>query len=87
MQALILEDDPGFQAQLAQALMGKGFNVLCVETLAAAEAFLRLAKDPDLAERIGAGARARYLERHRPEIMAANHLALWERLLARHGRR
>ncbi len=55
--------------------------------LAAAEAFLRLAKDPDLAERIGAGARARYLERHRPEIMAANHLALWERLLARHGRR
>jgi len=35
MQALILEDDPGFQAQLAQALMGKGFNVLCVETLAA----------------------------------------------------
>lgn len=42
MQALILEDDPGFQAQLAQALMGKGFNVLCVETLAAAEAFLRL---------------------------------------------
>jgi hypothetical protein len=42
MQALILEDDPTFQAQLAQALMGKGFNVLCVETLPAAEAFLRL---------------------------------------------
>jgi hypothetical protein len=42
MQVLILEDDPAFQAQLAQAMMAKGFNVLCVATVPAAEAFLRL---------------------------------------------
>jgi hypothetical protein len=42
MQVLILEDDPGFQAQLAQAMMGKGFHVLGVDTVPAAEAFLRL---------------------------------------------
>lgn len=42
MQVLILEDDPAFQAQLAQAMMTKGFNVLCVASVPAAEAFLRL---------------------------------------------
>lgn len=42
MQVLILEDDPAFQAQIAQTMMGHGFNVLCVETVPAAEAFLRL---------------------------------------------
>jgi hypothetical protein len=42
MQVLILEDDPAFQAQLAQAMMAKGFNVLGVESVPAAEAFLRL---------------------------------------------
>jgi hypothetical protein len=53
MQVLILEDDPAFQAQLAQAMMGKGFNVLCVETVPAAEAFLRL----DMADVLIAGER------------------------------
>lgn len=53
MQVLILEDDPSFQAQLAQAMMGKGFNVLCVETVPAAEAFLRL----DMADVLIAGER------------------------------
>ncbi len=42
MQVLILEDDPAFQAQLAQMMMGHGFNVLCVDTVPGAEAFLRL---------------------------------------------
>jgi hypothetical protein len=42
MQVLILEDDPAFQALLAQAMMAKGFNVLCVASVPAAEAFLRL---------------------------------------------
>ena len=42
MQVLILDDDPVFQAQLAQVMMGQGFNVLCVDTVPAAEAFLRL---------------------------------------------
>lgn len=53
MQVLILEDDPSFQAQLAQAMMGKGFNVLCVETVPAAEAYLRL----DMADVLIAGER------------------------------
>jgi len=53
MQVLILEDDPAFQAQLALAMMGKGFNVLCVETVPAAEAFLRL----DMADVLIAGER------------------------------
>ena len=42
MQVLILEDDPALQARLAQTMMGQGFNVLCVETVPSAEAFLRL---------------------------------------------
>ena len=42
MQVLILEDDSAIQARLAQTLMEQGFNVLCVETVPSAEAFLRL---------------------------------------------
>lgn len=55
MQVLILDDDPAFQAQLARAMMGQGFNVLCVDTVPGAEAFLRLGMVDVLiaAERIG----------------------------------
>jgi hypothetical protein len=55
MQVLILDDDPSFQAQLAQAMLGHGFNVLCVDTVPGAEAFLRLGMVDVLiaAERIG----------------------------------
>lgn len=50
---------------------------------ATAAAVLRLTSDPDLARRLGEGARRRYEERHLPERMAADHLALYERLLDR----
>lgn len=42
MQVMVLEQDQKRQAQLAQALMEKGFHVLCVESLDAAECFVRM---------------------------------------------
>lgn len=42
MQVMILDEDPDFQARVARALMGRGFQVVCVDSLAAAEAFVRL---------------------------------------------
>jgi hypothetical protein len=42
MQVMVLEEDRKHQALLAQALMEKGFHVLCVESLDAAECFVRL---------------------------------------------
>lgn len=42
MQAMILDDDPHYQALVARALMARGFMVVCVDSLAAAEAVVRL---------------------------------------------
>jgi hypothetical protein len=42
MQVMVLEQDQFFQAQLASALMGKGFQVICVDNVGAAENFIRL---------------------------------------------
>jgi hypothetical protein len=42
MQAMILDDDPQYQALVARALMARGFMVICVDSLAAAEAVVRL---------------------------------------------
>jgi DNA-binding response OmpR family regulator len=42
MQVMVLEQDQQRQAQLARALMEKGFHVLCVESLDAAECFVRM---------------------------------------------
>ncbi|MCX7298896.1 MAG: hypothetical protein NTX73_00660 [Rhodobacterales bacterium] len=42
MQVMVLEQDQGFQAQLATALMAKGFHVICVESAGAAENFIRM---------------------------------------------
>lgn len=50
---------------------------------AAADAFGRLIKDPAVRERLGAGARQRYLTRHQPEVMAAAHVDLYRKILAR----
>ena len=48
---------------------------------------LRLVEEEDLAGAIGAGALARYHQRHLPEHMASAHVELWARLLAEHGAR
>lgn len=42
MQVMILDEDPEYQARIARAMMGRGFQVVCVDSLAAAEAFVRL---------------------------------------------
>jgi hypothetical protein len=42
MQVMVLEQDQGFQAQLASALIEKGFQVICVESIGAAKNFIRL---------------------------------------------
>ena len=42
MQVLILDDDPALMARLAQAMMGRGFQTVCVDSLAAAEAVVRM---------------------------------------------
>ncbi len=42
MQAMILDDDPQYQALVARELMARGFLVVCVDSLAAAEAVVRL---------------------------------------------
>lgn len=42
MQVMVLEQDQNFQAHLASALIGKGFQVICVESIGAAENFIRL---------------------------------------------
>jgi len=67
-----------------------GLLVPPADAAAAAGAFLRLVDDPELAERLGAGALERYRERHTPETMAQAHVDLYRRLLAakagrRHG--
>jgi L-malate glycosyltransferase len=70
-------------------LMDDGRTGLLVppgDPTATAEAILRLSGDPALAEQLGAGARRRYEERHRPARMASEHLELYERLLAAKGR-
>jgi hypothetical protein len=55
MDALILDSDYGLQMAVARALTGRGCTVICVDSIRAAEAFVRLSP-PDLlvmAERIG----------------------------------
>lgn len=47
MQVLILDDDPEYQARLARALAARDFQIVCVDSLAAAEAVVRLGL-PDL---------------------------------------
>lgn len=42
MQVMVLDDDPEHQARLARALMARGFQVVCVDSLAMAEAVVRL---------------------------------------------
>jgi glycosyltransferase involved in cell wall biosynthesis len=54
--------------------------------LALADAIERLANDDALAKRLAAGARALYLERHRPEYVAADTLALVERVQSSRAR-
>lgn len=48
---------------------------------ATAAAFARLVADPAEAARLGEGAAERFERRHRPEVMAAAHVELYERLL------
>jgi glycosyltransferase involved in cell wall biosynthesis len=50
--------------------------------VALADAIERLASDEILARRLAVGARALYLERHRPEVVAAETLSLIQRLNA-----
>ncbi len=52
----------------------------------AAQAMQRLLHNQPLADRLGQAARQRYGERHRPEIMAAAHDALFRRLFDAHRR-
>lgn len=47
MQVLILDDDPEYQARLARALAARDFQIVCVDSLAAAEAVVRMGL-PDL---------------------------------------
>ncbi|MBW7921238.1 MAG: hypothetical protein H3C51_03970 [Rubellimicrobium sp.] len=42
MQVLILDDDPDRTARLAQALVGRGLQTVCVDNVAMAEAVVRL---------------------------------------------
>ncbi|MFH1466115.1 MAG: glycosyltransferase family 4 protein [Pseudomonadota bacterium] len=51
-------------------------------------ALIRLLREPALAARLGSAARARYEARHRPEVMARSHEALFEEVLRapRHAR-
>ncbi len=55
MQVMVLEQDHARQAELAQALLTKGFQVLCMESVEAAECFLRrdLVDVLVLGERVG----------------------------------
>ena len=41
MQVMVLDQDQNLQVQLAGALMQKGFHVICVESIGAAENFIR----------------------------------------------
>ncbi len=47
-----------------------------------ARALTRVEDEPELARRLGAGARETYLRRHRPEVVAAETLALIEAVIA-----
>lgn len=44
MDALILDNDHAYQVAIAEALVARGLNVVCVETMTAADSFLRRAR-------------------------------------------
>jgi rhamnosyl/mannosyltransferase len=63
-----------------------GLEVPLRDVDALAEALDRLARDPELRERMGTAGRARVAERFTRERMAVSHVELYERVLAGRGR-